>query len=52
MKKFGVRYKSDSSQEYIMKITCDDIETVINLVADIKQLSEESVTELFEFDEI
>ena len=52
MKKFGISYKHDSTGEFIMKITCDDEETAIKLVADIKQLEEHDVTELFHITEI
>lgn len=52
MKKFGISYKADDSGEFIMKVTCDDKETAIKLVADIKQLPEEVVIKLFNIDEI
>ena len=52
MKKFGISYKADDNNEFIMKVTCDDVETAIKLVADIKQLPEEVVIKLFNIEEI
>ena len=52
MKKFGISYKADSTKEFIMKITCDDFETAVKLVADIKRLPEEDVCNIFHIEEI
>ena len=44
---FGFSYKTDTSAETIGRITCESMETAVELLAEIKRLPKSEVMQLF-----